>query len=130
MNTKRIQRIIYTVLVVGAIVLIAVFMFQTFIKPDLKYRSNLNECEIIYKTRIEGIVKDNFRNQDGMLTLLKNNEIVYWYCNSNNITDNLSAGDSIYKPSKTFSTYVFKKANPDSALLIVCEFDCNTLSDL
>lgn len=37
----------------------------------------------------------------------------------------IEIGDSIYKPSGTFDVFVYKKANPDSVVLIECDFDCN-----
>jgi hypothetical protein len=39
--------------------------------------------------------------------------------------NSVMVGDSIYKPKGTWSFYIYKQANPDSVILIKCDFDCS-----
>jgi hypothetical protein len=41
------------------------------------------------------------------------------------IKNKVEIGDSIYKSEGTWSFYIYKQANPDSVILIKCDFDCS-----
>ncbi len=71
-----------------------------------------------------GIVVKNTWSRGTFISELKNGQLHEWWCKSK-VKDLIEAGDSIYKPSGTFDTYIFKQANLDSMILIECDFDCD-----
>lgn len=83
------------------------------------------EICIEHKNRVySGVILNNYTSRGTLISLLNNKDKFGWYCKSK-VRDIIEVGDSIYKPSGTFDTYIFKQANPDSVIFIECDFDCD-----
>lgn len=108
------------------VILIAVFIgYKTFKNSStdgVQYNTNL--CIKDKSAICSGTIVKNYYSRGSFMSKLKNDNIFKWRC-KDKVKDILEVGDSIYKPSGTFDTYIFKQANPDSVIFIECDFDCD-----
>ena len=91
-------------------------------KPAIQ--TNKDICEYQKKQVYSGVIIKNFWSRGSFGSQLNSGNLFQWRCKSK-VRNVIEVGDSIYKPSGTFDTYIYKKANPDSVILIKCDFDCD-----
>ena len=88
------------------------------------WQTNKESCLLQKETAYASKVTENIWSRGSFISRLDNKELFKWRCKSK-VKDIIEVGDSIYKPSGTFDTYIFKQANPDSMIFIKCDFDCD-----
>jgi hypothetical protein len=71
-----------------------------------------------------GIVIKVRYGKDGIYYHLNTNKTFNPKCQEQ-VEGIVEINDSIYKPKGTWSFCIYKQANPDSVILIKCDFDCS-----
>jgi hypothetical protein len=113
---------------IGSIAIIIIFLIIIFRGINYSNKSpikhNKRICLENKRTTYEGIIVMSWYSKGEYMSKLKNGSIFEWRC-SKRINEIIENGDSIFKPSGTFNTYIYKRANPDSVIFIECDFDCD-----
>jgi len=119
MENKRLFEFISSILAI----LVFVFVLLYFSKPKEDHNVTLKRYCITQKNKVfNGVVIRSYYSKR-LIFVLQDSNIYAPQCLR--ITREIEIGDSIYKPSGTFSCNIYKKANPDSVVFVECEFDCN-----
>jgi len=108
-----------------SLIIVAVFIcvFYYFSKPKDDYHiANNRHCKLEKSKIYAGVIVREY-NSKGPVYVLTNGRIFSTFCAEQD--KKLQIGDSVYKPTGTFSYYIFKGANPDSVVFVECDFDCN-----
>ncbi|HUX53479.1 MAG TPA: hypothetical protein VMV56_03620 [Williamwhitmania sp.] len=107
----------------GVVIFICVIYY--FNRPEEStYQSNLRYCAKKKEKTYNGVIVRLYYS-GGPVYVLKDSTLFSTLCAERN--NRIHIGDSIYKPSGTFSYYIYRKANPDSVIFVKCDFDCNSI---
>lgn len=113
---------------IGSIAIIIILLMVIFRGAEDSNNSPLEHnkkiCLENKKTTCKGIIVKSWYSRGEYMSKLENSSIYEWKC-SKGINEIIEKGDSIYKPSGTFDTYIYKNANPDSVIFVECDFDCD-----
>lgn len=115
------------------------YYFTVVLYPDIPDDvRGYKKCLEVYNNEFKGTIVKNWNStRGGYFTKISNGAFFRWRCSENvrrlilyedsaGIWELLEVGDSIYKPAGTFDAYVYKRAYPDSVILLECDFDCKT----
>jgi hypothetical protein len=119
--TKLIQDLFFVLLIL-VLVIFAIKVLQKKSVPTSEHNKSI--CIQRRETEFKGVVQENMWSRGSFISKLNNNKLYRWWCKSK-VRDIIEVGDSIYKPSGSFDTYIYKRANPDSVIFIECDFDCD-----
>ncbi|MBN2611580.1 MAG: hypothetical protein JXB00_08495 [Bacteroidales bacterium] len=119
--TKLIQSLFFGLLLVVLIVF-AIKVLRNKKVPAVEHNKSI--CLQRRETEFKGVVLENIWSRGSFISKLNNGNLYRWWCKSK-VRDIIEVGDSIYKPSGTFDTYIYKNANPDSVIFVECDFDCD-----
>ncbi len=128
---------IITILKLTGIVLLVYISIKSYLKDkeDAFYRA-YRFCKKRYNTEYKGVIIKNYSTtRAGRISILSDNTKFVWMYpidvikskrwDSVEVWDpSIEVGDSIYKPKKSFDTYLYKKANPDSVMFFPYYEDC------
>lgn len=125
MSENKITSLIYKLIFGLMIFSFAYFAYKAMQKAQKPgIQTNKEICLKDKKSVFSGTVIELKWSRGTYLAKLDNGNFIEWWCKSK-VRDVVGVGDSIYKPSGTFDTYIFKNANPDSVIFIECDFDCD-----
>lgn len=125
MLDSKLQVIIKLIVFSSLSVLILIYVLHFYqVKFNVFDKSRKSICKSDRREIFTGIVRVSYHREACFYSRINDNRDYMWRC-KNRVKDIIEIGDSIYKPSGTFDTYIYKNANPDSVIFIECDFDCD-----
>lgn len=125
MSENKVVKLIYK-FVFGLMILSFVYFgYKAMIKIQKPIsQTNKESCLKQKNKEYKGVIIENTWSRGSLISVFEDKSLFKWRCKSK-VRDIIEVGDSIYKPSGTFDTYIYKNSNPDSVIFVECDFDCD-----